>query len=456
MLESPFTEFTITVFILTNAITIGMQANHRVTQLLPLFMTSLSREQMSAEGKAPGYEIPLEIEIFEYIFFAMFSLELMARFFAYGVAAFTREDKWWTGFDTVLVIMALLDLIGNSISDHVNTDALQFTRVLRLFRIVRILRVIRLLRFVQELHSMVFSIVASLKALLWAIVLLFLLVYISSVTTLTLLGEQMVSDQLTILNLPMETTHELHDYYGTLMESMLSFFQAITSGKDWRMLMDPLRATIDHAWVPALFSSYIAFCVFAMLNVITGVFTDKAIYSEKVQRETELESMVFSLFERMGLEDDDVIRQDDFEQALDMPELRKYLDHMGIELAEARALFVLLDDKSAGEVDLSGFVNGCARLDGAATSIDLSTMMHHNKHMAVWTENRLGRIESMIDGLSSMLLSLPDVDKELAGYSDGFKEMIHLPAWATWAELRKVVTTGSNPEKKPKRSVDYD
>merc|ERR1719487_266589 len=105
---------------------------------------------------------------------------------------------------------------------------LSFLRVLRILRLIRIIRLVRILRLIGELRTLVMSIVCSLKSLGWTITLLFLIIYSVSVYF-----TQMVSDH--------KGPHhpELFRYFGTLDLSILSLFQAITGGCDWKDLVDP-------------------------------------------------------------------------------------------------------------------------------------------------------------------------------------------------------------------------
>eukprot|EP00959_Pyramimonas_sp_CCMP1952_P433202 9071532-Pyramimonas_sp.AAC.1 len=103
-----------------------------------------------------------------------------------------------------------------------------------------------------------------MKSLMWAMVLILMIIYVFG---LAFTGEALyfveVTDDLGQVN---EDT--LLGEWGSLDVSMYTLFQAISGGVSWREPATPLQGI---SILPtSLFTSYIAFVYFAVLNVVTG------------------------------------------------------------------------------------------------------------------------------------------------------------------------------------------
>jgi len=74
-----------------------------------------------------------------------------------------------------------------------------------------------------------------------------------------------------------DVVEDAAQFWGDLLTSILSLFLSTTGGINWVSLVGPLREA--GAFYFAVFLVYISFHVFAVLNVITGVFCQSAIDS---------------------------------------------------------------------------------------------------------------------------------------------------------------------------------
>merc|ERR1719469_1185092 len=66
-----------------------------------------------------------------------------------------------------------------------------------------------------------------------------------------------------------------HYYWGSLVSSMYTLFKSFTSGVDWEHAVKPL-SEVNPGMVP-VFTLFVCFAHFAVLNVVTGVFVQSAI-----------------------------------------------------------------------------------------------------------------------------------------------------------------------------------
>ncbi|CAJ1427901.1 unnamed protein product, partial [Effrenium voratum] len=149
------------VLILTNAVLFGIQADHAV--------------------KNPGSE-PTFFATANFVFTVLFTLELSVRVFREGKFLFScyNPDIKWNIMDAILVAFGLFEEILTRSFSVTSAPNMSSARILRLLRLVRVARVLRVLRFFSDLRVMILGVLSSLKALMWALILLFFIIYIAS------------------------------------------------------------------------------------------------------------------------------------------------------------------------------------------------------------------------------------------------------------------------------------
>merc|ERR1712232_11029 len=127
-------------------------------------------------------------------------------------------------------------------------------RVVRLLRLLRIVRVLRVLRFFKDMRVMVLGILGSLKPLFWALMLLLLIIYMFSILLLQLIQGDLVE----LSTLP---------HFTSFPRVMYTLFMSISGGISWVEVVHPLEHTSP--FIAPLFSAYIAFSTFCVLNIVT-------------------------------------------------------------------------------------------------------------------------------------------------------------------------------------------
>jgi len=198
------------------------------------------------------------------------------------------------------------------------------------------------------------------------IVLLTLCIYVVAVYFTALLAEH-----------PNGDADDVQEYWQNLIVSMLTLFQCISGGMDWRDAMQPLMVHIS----PLLalpFVLFICFSILAMMNVITGVFVESALASAKDDQEVFMVNNVRDILKQEG---DRPMTWDMFSQHLENPQMQDYFRSIDVDISEARELFMLLDLNGSGMIESDEFLNGCVRLRGSAKSLDLALLGRQVKHM---------------------------------------------------------------------------
>merc|ERR1712137_120800 len=137
---------------------------------------------------------------------------------------FCGSDNWWNLFDLCIVLLALIAiLLLTEIPKHTMESMGQVTvlRLVRLTRMVRLVKIFRL-RQLKELTLMVKGLFGGLITLVWAVLLLFLFVYILAVIMVTTVGITQIE------NTSKAFQEEVHPLFKTLDLSMMTVFRCLT------------------------------------------------------------------------------------------------------------------------------------------------------------------------------------------------------------------------------------
>jgi hypothetical protein len=187
----------------------------------------------------------------------------------------------------------------------------------------------------------------------------------------------------------------LMEFYGTLDQTMLSMYEIISDGIHYHDVMDPLTKYCS-PWLALVFVAYMSFVVFAVLNVVTGVFVETATQTAMDERRTTLMQQMRILFMEAEADGSGTLSFEEFADQIDTPSFENMLKAVDLDVDEAKNLFHLLDIEECGEIEAESFVNGCQRLTGAAKAIELSAFIfewkrwvHHWQLHADYVENAL-------------------------------------------------------------------
>eukprot|EP00812_Abedinium_dasypus_P010229 NODE_385_length_1612_cov_119.231214.p3 GENE.NODE_385_length_1612_cov_119.231214~~NODE_385_length_1612_cov_119.231214.p3 ORF type:complete len:278 (-),score=100.00 NODE_385_length_1612_cov_119.231214:761-1594(-) len=205
-----------------------------------------------------------------------------------------------------------------------------------------------IVNFVRTLHDLVLSILFTMRAMAWAMILLTIIIYIFAI----LFTQAATSSE------HMEGRDErLQDLWGNLPTSMYTLYMSLTGAMDWGEVAAPLQ-TLGTGWL-ILFGIYITFCFFAFLNIVTSVFCQSAFEA----RETSVDTIIYNQLR---------CRQEYIKR---IKKLFKYLNHSGTDLLSLDDFEKAFRDPCVqdgnGFVSQSEFVSGCMRLRGPAQRYDI-------------------------------------------------------------------------------------
>jgi len=297
---------------------------------------------------------------------------------------FWSRDWIWNYFDFLVAISSIVDSSLSIIKEQAGSggNVLSASRVIRIIRVNRVLRtfrLVRMVRFMSALRTLVYSIICTLKSLIWALLLLLMIFYGFGVAF-----TQARSDHLANLEHGAAIDGKLDFYWGSVISSMLTLFMSISGGVSWQDAILPLHH-LSAFWT-MLFVIFISFVIFAVLNVVTGVFCNSAI--NEAERDKHLAAMqvmtrrdefvhsITKLFEDIDSDHSGTITLAEFQKFLGHEWFLAYFSSLDIDTSDVLTLFRLLDTDGTGVIDVKEFVDGCLQLKGNAKAIHMARVMH--------------------------------------------------------------------------------
>lgn len=318
-----------------------------------------------------GPELPRGWIIADYWFTTIFTSELILRMIGYGSRFFSKSEWHWHLFDCFVVSIQLAGTLSHVFMRQDFTKSVSVMRMMRLLRLIRVTRLVRVLHNFHALSTLVSSIMGSMRSLLWTLLLLVLVVY-----SFSILFTEVVWDA---IDQGADDREALEYWFGGIMRTALTLFESVVGGVSWDEVVNLLIVHVSPV-AGLAFVIYIAFCVFALLNVVTGVFVEKATSIAKEGTEESAAKQINDLFmkEHEGANRESyqaVITWERFNQMLDTEEMQRYFKVINVDPSEGLGLFRLLDVDGSGTLDPKELVDGLLRLRGTAKAVDLSLLM---------------------------------------------------------------------------------
>ena len=138
-----------------------------------------------------------------------------------------------------------------------------------------------------------------------------------------------------------------------------------------------------------LFILYIILTVFAVLNVVTGIFCNTAIESAQSDKDIAIMKQMRKhnaqvqalrhIFKEIDHDKSSHVTLAELQEALSAKKLSSFMESMGISTQDVSTLFMIIDTDRSGMIDLDEFVSGCMQLHGPAKSLQMAQMSHENK-----------------------------------------------------------------------------
>ena len=230
--ESKFVTFGITVLILINAVTLGMETDKELSGQIGTVLHWIDRTIL-----------------------IIFSIEIALKFYAYRLRFFRSG---WNVFDLLIVAIAWMPTNG----------------ALSVLRTLRILRVLRLISVVPQMRRVVSAIGYSIPGMVSVISVLGLIFYVSAVLATRLFG-----------NYP---DPNMQEWFGSIGASAYTLFQIMTL-ESWSMgVVRPTMELFPWAWT--FFLPFIIITSFAVLNFFIGIIVDSMQTAQKLEADAAMQN----------------------------------------------------------------------------------------------------------------------------------------------------------------------
>ncbi|MGC1951354.1 MAG: ion transporter [Gammaproteobacteria bacterium] len=236
MVEGERAQAFITVLIIVNAVTLGLETSKQITDHIGAVLLTADR-----------------------IILSVFVVEITLRVITRGLQFF-RDP--WSLFDFSVVAIALVP----------TTDELAVLRALR------VLRVLRLISIIPHMRRVVGGLLAAIPGLSSIVGILMLLFYVFAVIATKLFGEA------------------FPQWFGTLGNSMYTLFQIMTL-ESWSMgIVRPVMEVYGLAWL--FFVPFILATTFTVLNLFIAIIVS-AMESERRDEEEQTVAAVTHVTDEM-------------------------------------------------------------------------------------------------------------------------------------------------------------
>jgi len=240
-------------------------------------------------------------------------------------------------------------------------------RLVSTIRIMRVFHILDHLDMATELHLLLASMQGSLRSLCWSALFMLIPMFVFGIAL-----TQAVADFRVSSGNDHSKMEGLTFYYGTLDRAILTLFISISGGLSWSEAMFPLR---DNGFVIpcCFFMFYVAIMIFAVLNILTGVFVSSAQSAATSEKEKSMLTLLKRVFNEADADGSGNLTKDEFNQLLLHPDIGVCLQALNITTFQATQLFDLIDQDGSGCVASDEFLEGLDKYQGSMKSIDFAT-----------------------------------------------------------------------------------
>lgn len=226
---------------------------------------------------------------------------------------------------------------------------------------------------------MVFSTIASLKSLLWVIIVFLMVFYIFGIAFVQAATQFLDS----VEKWNNKDNEILILYWSSIDRAILSLYSAMSGGNDWSAYSDALLV-MGGVW-HSLFLLYITFAIFAVVNIVTGIFVDTAMQTgsadrelqvhEQLQEDRDHQEAMAEVFEALDVDGDGCLTKSELVKAMDTPNVIAFFKSLGLDMSDAETVFDVLDMNGDGSVTLGELTKACSSLRGEASKLDSKNVL---------------------------------------------------------------------------------
>jgi len=223
------------------------------------------------------------------------------------------------------------------------------------------------------------SILNTFDTLIWSMLLLATVIFMFALFFVMEIGN-LINEK---GGVPPEEESSLRLHFGSVEGAMLSLMYATNGGNDWKEYFEvfaPLGVPTQ-----LLFVYYVFLVQIAFLNIILGIFVDRAMKTmatdgkerakEHALEILDLERDVRDLLIQSEADGSGKISRADWNAALQEGHLTSYMDILGLSVKDLDDYFEHLANASKdGKVRVDRFIQGCMKGRGASSHLQVTMM----------------------------------------------------------------------------------
>jgi len=348
-----------------------------LVSLVILFSSGLAAYTAEWEMRHVGQQAPPLFEWVDRFVLGFFAVEVLMRMAVHRTYFFVNVDMKWNLFDLVVVSISTVEEVLATSPDLAYQASMGYIRIVRFLRLAKILRVFRLLRVVRALSTMLNSFHTSSMTLLWCFLMLLFVLFISS---LVFMHGVSVYLETSGPELGRDAVDKYLFHFGSIASTSLTLFMAVSGGSDWEntfWILVPVGRFYGVAYL-----GFIFFYVFAVFNILTGIFVERAVEAAAPDREEQILAKRRALIEQatefkricglLDLDKTGTLSLDEFKESMRDPMMVSYLASVGLPVHDVELFFhVIAGSANATEIDINMFVEACMTMHGQATALDM-------------------------------------------------------------------------------------
>jgi len=339
---------------------------------------------VSADYEMDNFQEPTNkiLVLIELAFIIIYSVELVIRIVARRLAFFLVG---WSWFDIVIVGVGWLEVLSSS------STSLTQVRLMRVLKMMKVMRVLRVMRSLREVRLLLYSLMGSVKPLLWTVIIItginfmFGICFVQSIAAFRhdnwekgVHGDGQVE------------VDTFYSSWTSVPQAMYTLFKVSTGGVSWGEVSDPL---LTLGWSTfGIFLLYVALFMFVMANAVTAIFVSSAdeyakkdeqnMIADQLAAKRNYMDQVNELYEEMDSDNSGEVTRSEFLKFMSDPRMATFASSLNIEPVEMNQFFDVLSGRGKNPVDLETFVDGCIRLRGPARSMDVVDLILRQSSLA--------------------------------------------------------------------------
>jgi len=237
----------------------------------------------------------------------------------------------------------------------------------------------RVMRIIRDLMTILESFRRSMNSLFWSIVMIafslyiFALLFVQGVVGLFLIEGESIDEDLKEAALK---------HFGSVIVTIVTLYMAVTGGNDWVVYYSIIEKC---GWLYCIaFLLFTFFFIFALFNILTGIFVEKAVLASQPDRDElileqsrkarkETDDLRF-LCNQLDTDGSGTITLSEFVASMQDERMVSLMASVGLEVHDVEFFFRLI--AGAGhtgelELDVEEFVAGCMSMKGPASGLDM-------------------------------------------------------------------------------------